>query len=281
MRFENCYLVFRYGNGCRRFTRYRIAQRASVEPRKAHAETGQASPEHTVEYFVGIGTSEDYIHTGMAAFEPFDRYFETFASCRRAFLLVFQSAEGIDASGATYAKFVFVFGVEIQKYAPFEHFGLHEIGSRHSRFLIYGDQDFQRGMLHVVGCYNGKRRTYAYSVVRSQSSSVSLDPFSVDITSYAFRIEIEIRISVFLVYHVHMTLKYHYRRIFHAFSGRFAEYDIANLVHRSIEVVLFTEFFEEFYHFGFFFRTARCGVKVFEIIPYDLRFQRTYVFTHN
>ena len=184
-------------------------------------------------------------------------------------------------AGAADAQFVFVFRIEVEQDAAFEHLGIELVRAGHARFLIHRDQDFQGGVFHVVGREDGQCSGYSDTVVGSQGRSFGTYPLAVHYAADAFGIEVELRVGILLVYHVHVSLEDDDGRIFLARGGRFAENDVAHLIDGGIYLVFFSEFLEKFYGFGFLLRAARHGIEVLEIVPYRFGLEGTYVFTHS
>ena len=217
----------------------------------------------------------------MSALESLYLHAETQHAGRGLFLLVLQYPEGVDTAGAADAQFVFVFRIEVEQDAAFEHLGIELVRAGHARFLIHRDQDFQGGVFHVVGREDGQCSGYSDTVVGSQGRSFGTYPLAVHYAADAFGIEVELRVGILLVYHVHVSLEDDDGRIFLARGGRFAENDVAHLIDGGIYFVFFSEFLEKFYGFGFLLRAARHGIEVLEIVPYRFGLEGTYVFTHS
>ena len=257
-----------------------IAQRTAVEHRQAQAIFGSGTPQHPVQHFIGVGTAQDDIHPGMPAFQSFYGYFEALHTGRSLFLLVFQGTQSVDTAGATDTQFVFVLRIEVEHDAAFEHFRVHLVGARHTGFFVHCNEHLQGRMGYVGSREYRHRGGYADPVVSSQGRSFGANPVAVHHALDTLLIEIENRIRILLVHHIHMSLKDDDGGLFFALGSRLAEYHVTHFIDGGVYFIFFTELFKECDGFGLFLGAAGHRIEVFKIVPDSLRLEGTNIFAH-
>ena len=117
-----------------------------------------------------------------------------------------------------------------------------------SGFLITCKDALYRTMLNIVACQNCQLDGAAYTVVSTQCSSLSLEPFSINVSLDGVFVEIEIYIYQFIANHVHVALQDDGFSVLVAWSGSFADEHITGFIYQRFELMSFTERFQKLNH---------------------------------
>ena len=75
-----------------------------------------------------------------------------------------------------------------------------------SGFFITCKYALDRTMLNIVACQDSQLDGAAYTVVSAQCGSLSLEPFSINVSLNGVFVEVEIHIYQFITNHIHVAL---------------------------------------------------------------------------
>ena len=127
-------------------------------------------------------------------------------------------------------------------------------------------------MLDVVAIKDGQFDGTADTIVGTEGSTLSRQPFAVDVCLDGILVEIELHIDEFVAHHIHVALQDDGLAVLHPFGGRFADNHVARLVHISVESVTLTPVLEVVNHLLFALRRTRNLVNLCKLLEYYSRF---------
>ena len=262
------------------FPRDGVAETAAVEGRQLDVVFPCAHfLQHPDEQLVGVGQSLVDVHPGMSSAASFDFHHDAmvFRSGHRSI----RAAEGeVHSAGTTDADFAVVLRVEVEQDVATEPVLLELEGAGHACLFIDGEQKLQRRVWNVVRLHHGKHGGHPQSIVGSEGGAFGLDPVVVHGHPDAFGVEIERRVVVFLVDHVHMALEDDRLAVLHAGCGWLANEHIADGVGFDLEAGLFGQAGDPLTNSLFLPGCTGNGVEVCKTSPEGAGFQLAYGFGH-
>ena len=190
---------------------------------------------HANQQFVGVTTSLVDFQTGVTATQSFQREFASHQSGIGSLFLIFHRGRNINATGTTDIKFTFRFRIKIQKNLALQRTGLQAESAIHTGFFVFGNQSFQRTMLQVLGLKHSHDGSHSQPVVGSERCSIGLYPVAVHVCLNGVLGKVVHLIVVLLRNHVHVCLQDNPLTVLHARRGRFADNDIASLIHKRFQ----------------------------------------------
>ena len=247
-----------------------VAHVAAFERSQLAIELKQQVVNDAHQQLVGIAAAFVYFEARVSAAQSFQRQlacYEAFSGC---FFLILKRSGEVDTAGATDVQFAFFLGVEVQQDVALQGSGFQPESTYHARFLVFGDEHFQRSVLQVGGFEHSHGGCHAQTVVGTKGCSFSLHPVAVDAGFNRVFRKIVYRIIVFLGYHVHVGLQDDAPAVLHARRGRLADDDVAYFIDKGLQPQPLTEIDQKFGHL--FYMSGRTGdlSQRIEMLPHVL-----------
>ncbi|CCJ85488.1 hypothetical protein BN133_1865 [Cronobacter dublinensis 582] len=222
-RFQLARFGGRHRNGCERFARDGVTQRAAVEIHQAQIQVLRMREQETGQQFIGVAEAQVDIAAGVAAFQTFERQFKRLEIRRDRLAGKFQRRDKIDAAGATHVDFAFFFGIGVDQNIRLQPARLQTERAVHPGFFGHGQQHFQRAVLNSIIRQHRQRGGHADAVVRAKRGAASFHPLAVDVRLDRIFREVMNGVVIFLRHHIQVRLQHDRLAVFHAGGRRFAK----------------------------------------------------------
>ena len=151
-----------------------------------------------------------------------------------------------------------------------QHAGLQAESAKHARLFVLGNQGFQRPMLQVCGFQHCHDDSHAQPVVGTEGSALGFQPIAVHVSLDGVFGEVVHGVIVLLRHHVHVRLQDDTLAVLHARSSRFADNDIACLVHKRLQTQAFAVIHQIFCDLLHVSRRTRDTCKLVKMLPHIL-----------
>ena len=156
---------------------------------------------------IGVGTVFVNLHTGVTALQALHHQADTGTVNGPA--LHRQSQVGSGTAGAGYGEHPFIVGVQVDEGTAPKPGKVNIRSAEHSRFLVHGDNHFQRGVRNGLVRQQSHGKSHRNAVVSSQGGALGEHPLSVMGHIQSFGLHINGAVCILLAYHIHMPLEHH------------------------------------------------------------------------
>ena len=127
-----------------------IAEVASVDFGQRHFVLEAESVEEPGQQFVGIGTAEVDIASGVSSEAAADFKTEEMEIGGGEGAFVVECAGGVHTAGASHEYLGIVFGIEVQQYGTFDHSFSEVVGAGEACLFVDGEERFERAMHQIL-----------------------------------------------------------------------------------------------------------------------------------
>ena len=234
-------MLHRNGTNGRSFTWNGIMQITTVNLTKIHIVLRSHLSQETVEQLIGIGTVLINIITRMTTSQALDSYLKEEIILRSIDFRISKFSCCIGTTGTTDEQFAFIFRVKINQDMTVHESFFQSKSTCQTSFFINRKETFQRTMLNIISRQDSQLSRHTDTIVSTQSCTLCLQPFTVDISFNRVIQEIMVRVAVLFTNHINMRLENHGLQVFQSRSSRFFDQNITSFILFSFQALLFSK----------------------------------------
>ncbi len=216
-----------------------VARGAALERRHAQIGFRFQLADQTNQNLVGVAATQMNIGAGMTAAQAFDHQAGGLIASGHGLARIAAADVDINAAGAAHVELAPLFGIDIDQVLALQKAGTQAQRAAHAGFLIQCQQHLDRPVRHVLAIQHRHAQRHADAVVGAQRGVFRHQPAVLQHRTNRILEEVVLGAGVGLAHHVQMALQHHADAVFVAWGRRFANDQVADLVHHGVQAAQF------------------------------------------